>query len=135
MHSHSIIRSRHGYVSAEYSTYLCHFTSEYNGIKTVSLPISVVDDRVDDGVHLFGEFQGVGREFLSWRTSSSLLGLGAPIVSAREVFVLTSFAFALFQADFFLHFLQVSILDSLKQTVYTDSIAITQSALTSLKTV
>lgn len=82
--------------------------------KKKSPPVSVVDDCIDDGVHLLGELGGVGGEFLSRGTSASLLGLEAPVVSARRVFVLTPFAFAFFQPDLLLHFLQVPILNGLQ---------------------
>lgn len=51
---------------------------------------------------------------LGWRTPTFLLGLGAPVVSAREVLVRASLAFALLQPDLLLHLLQVPVLDGLE---------------------
>lgn len=97
-----------------------------------SLPVSVVDDCVDDGVHLLGEFGGVRGELLSRGTSASLLGLEAAVVSAGRVFVLTPFALAFLQADLLLHFLQVSILNGLqpRQARATGLISLAQIAHT-----
>lgn len=81
------------------------------------LPVSVVDHRVDDGVHLLGELGRVGGQFLRRRASTPLLGLAAAaaaVVPARRVFVLTSLAFALLQPDLLLHLLQVPVLDGLE---------------------
>lgn len=80
----------------------------------MSLPVSVVDDGVDDGVHLLGEFGGVRGELLCGRAAASLFGLGAAVVSARGVFVLSSFAFAFLQSDLLLHLFQVSVLNGLE---------------------
>lgn len=77
-------------------------------------PVSVVDHCINDGVHLLGEFGRVGGQLLCWRSSTSLLGLRASVLSAG-VLVLTSFAFALFQPDLLLHLLQVSIFNRLKR--------------------
>lgn len=82
--------------------------------KWMSLPVSVVDDGVDDGVHLLGEFGGVRGELLCGRAAASLFGLRAAVVSARGVFVLSSFAFAFLQSDLLLHLFQVSVLNGLE---------------------
>ena len=87
--------------------------SDGNSWKQISLPISVVDHCVNDGVHLLGELGGVRGEFLRRGTSTPLLGLAAAIVSAR-VLVLASLAFTLLQPDLLLHLLQVSILNGLE---------------------
>lgn len=87
------------------------------------LPVSVVDDCIDDAVHLLGEFGGVGRVFLSRWTPTFLLGLGgASVLSARRVLVLASLAFALFQPDLLLHLFQVSILNGLETTKSEDRV-------------
>lgn len=82
--------------------------------KSVSLPVPVVDDGVNDGVHLLGEFGGVRGELFCGRAAASLFGLRAAVVSARGVFVLSSFAFAFLQSDLLLHLFQVSVLNGLK---------------------
>lgn len=79
----------------------------------IFVPVSVVDDRVHDGVHLLGEPRGVGRVFLHRWAAASLLGLEAAVV-ARRVLVLSPFALALLQTDLLLHLLQVAVLDGLE---------------------
>lgn len=77
-----------------------------------ALPISVVDNCLDDGAHLFGEFGGVGGELFGWRSSSPLFSFVPVLTSAA--FVQVSLALALLQADLLLHLLQVAILDRLQ---------------------
>lgn len=95
--------------------YLKHAASSFCEISPWMIsPVSVVDHCINDGVHLLGEFGRVGGQLLCWRSSTSLLGLGASVLSAG-VLVLTSFAFALLQPDLLLHLLQVSIFNRLKR--------------------
>lgn len=89
-------------------------SQDFLKVSMISSPVSVVDHCINDGVHLLGEFGRVGGQLLCWRSSTSLLGLRASVLSAG-VLVLTSFAFAFFQPDLLLHLLQVSIFNRLKR--------------------
>lgn len=81
-------------------------------------PIPVVDDRVDDGVHLLGEFGRVGAVLVGRRAAAFLLLApgGAAVLSARRrrLLVRTPLAFALLQPDLLLHLFQVPILNGLE---------------------
>lgn len=77
--------------------------------------ISVVDDSIYNGIHLFCEFGWVWGQLFCWRPSSPFLGL-LSILTPAAVFVHTSPALALLQPYLLLNFLQVAIFYSLTGT-------------------
>lgn len=78
----------------------------------VLIPVSVIDDCLDDGAHLFGEFGRVGGELFSRRSSPPLFSL-LPILPPAA-FVQVSPALALLQTDLLFHLLQVAIFNGLQ---------------------
>lgn len=78
----------------------------------VLLPVSVVDDCVNDGAHLLGEFGRVGGELFGRRSSPPLFSL-VPILTSAA-FVQVSPALALLQTNLLFHLLQVAIFNGLQ---------------------